>query len=155
MMTGMDALIQVVTAFFGTLGFGITFNSRGKKLWLAALGGMLGWAMYLLLGLVLESEPMRYFIVSVVTSAYAEIMARVCKTPASTFCILALVPLIPGGGLYYSADFALSGDMTRFLQKALATLELTVALSLGIVLVAAFAKFFASVRRRRKNRPRR
>lgn len=147
-MTAMDVLIQLFTAFFGTLGFGITFNSRGKKLWLAALGGMLGWALYLLLGLTLESEPMRYFIVSVAISAYAEVMARRCKTPASTFCILALVPLIPGGGLYYSADFALSGDFPLFLQKALATLELTVALSLGIVLVAAFAKFFASVRRR-------
>lgn len=147
-MTAMDVLIQLFTAFFGTLGFGITFNSRGKKLWLAALGGMLGWALYLLLGLTLESEPMRYFIVSVAISAYAEVMARRCKTPASTFCILALVPLIPGGGLYYSADFALSGDFSLFLQKALATLELTVALSLGIVLVAAFAKFFASVRRR-------
>lgn len=147
-MTAMDVLLQIFTAFFGTLGFGITFNSRGKKLWLAALGGMLGWALYLLLGLTLESEPMRYFIVSVVISTYAEVMARLCKTPASTFCILALVPLIPGGGLYYSADFALSGDFPLFLQKALATLELTVALSLGIVLVAAFAKFFASVRRR-------
>lgn len=147
-MTMTDVLLQIFTAFFGTLGFGITFNSRGRKLWLAALGGMLGWALYLLLGLALESEPMRYFIVSVVISAYAEIMARRCKTPASTFCILALVPLIPGGGLYYSADFALSGDFPLFLQKALATLELTVALSLGIVLVAAFAKFFASVRRR-------
>lgn len=144
-----DALIQVLMAFFGTLGFGITFNSRGRKLWFAALGGGLGWALFLFLGLFFESEPLRYFIVSVTISAYAEILARICKTPASTFCILALIPLIPGGGLYYSADFALSGDSVRFVEKAVATLELTVALSLGIVLVAAFAKFFGSVRRRR------
>lgn len=149
MITLADALIQITTAFFGTLGFGITFNSRGRKLWLAALGGGLGWALFLFLGLFFESEPLRYFIVSVAVSAYAEILARICKTPASTFCILSLIPLIPGGGLYYSADFALSGDSARFIEKAVATLELTVALSLGIVLVAAFAKFFGSVRRRR------
>ncbi len=149
MMPFADALVQITMAFFGTLGFGIAFNSRGRKLWLAALGGGLGWALFLLLGLFFESEPLRYFIVSVAVSAYAEVLARICKTPASTFCILALIPLIPGGGLYYSADFALSGDAVRFAEKAVATLELTVALSLGIVLVAAFAKFFGSVRRRR------
>ena len=148
-MEFMDAVIQVLTAFLGTLGFGITFNSRGKKLLYAALGGGLSWALFLFLGLFWEGEPLRYFIVSVTIAGYAEVLARICKTPASTFCILSLIPLIPGGGLYYSADSALSGDLAQFVQKALATLELTVALSLGIVLVAAFAKFFGSVRRRR------
>ena len=148
-MSFSDALLQVVMAFFGTIGFGMLFRSRGKKLLLAGLGGMLAWALFLVLGRWIESEPIRYFIVSVVISIYAEILARICKTPAGTFGILSLVPLVPGGGLYYSADYALSGDMQAFAVKALSTLSLTAMLSVGIVLVAAFAKFLSSVRRNR------
>ena len=148
-MSFTDALIQVVMAFFGTIGFGMLFRSRGKKLLLAGIGGMMAWALFLLLGRWIESEPIRYFIVSVIISIYAEVLARICKTPAGTFGILSLVPLVPGGGLYYSADYALNGDMGAFVEKALSTLSLTAMLSVGIVLVAAIAKFISSVRRSR------
>ena len=148
-MSFSDALLQILMAFFGTIGFGMLFKSRGKKLLLAGLGGMLAWTLFLLLGCWIESEPIRYFIVSVIISVYAEVLARICKTPAGTFGILSLVPLVPGGGLYYSADYALSGDMGAFVEKALSTLSLTAMLSVGIVLVAAFAKFISSVRRNR------
>ena len=37
-MINLDNFIQIVTSFFGTLGFGILFNVKGKKLFLAALG---------------------------------------------------------------------------------------------------------------------
>ena len=85
-----------------------------------------------------------------VISIYAEVLARLCKTPAGTFGILSLVPLVPGGGLYYSADYALSGNMDAFVAKALSTLSLTAMLSLGIVLVAAMAKFLSSALSRRE-----
>ena len=148
-MSFSDALLQILMAFFGTIGFGVLFRSRGKKLLLGGLGGMLSWTLFLVLGHWIESEPIRYFIVSVIISVYAEVLARICKTPAGTFGILSLVPLVPGGGLYYSADYALSGDMGAFVEKALSTLSLTAMLSVGIVLVAAFAKFISSVRRNR------
>lgn len=148
-MSAYDVFLQIVMAFFGTIGFGMLFRSRGKKLLLAGLGGMMAWALFLLLGCWIESEPVRYFIVSVVISIYAEVLARICKTPAGTFGILSLIPLVPGGGLYYSADYALSGDMGAFVEKALSTLSLTAMLSLGIVLVAAMAKFLTAALSRR------
>ena len=143
-----DGLIQVTAAFCGTLGFGFLLNSRGKKLIFAALGGMMSWALFLLLGFITKGEPMRYFIVSVIITLYAEILARILKTPASTFCILSLIPLVPGGALYYSSTYALSGDTELFVSKAVYTLELTVALSLGIVLVTACMKYFTDFVRR-------
>ena len=149
-MSFSDALLQILMAFFGTIGFGMLFRSRGKKLLLAGLGGMLAWTLFLLLGCWIESEPIRYFIVSVIISVYAEVLARICKTPAGTFGILSVVPLVPGGGLYYSADYALSGDMGAFVEKALSTLSLTAMLSVGIVLVAAMAKFISSALSGRK-----
>ena len=140
-MSRLDIIIQILTAFFGTLGFGVLFNIRRTKLLFAALGGMLFWALFLGLGIFIESEPLRYFIVSLCSTTYAEILARIIKTPASTFSIITLVPLVPGGALYYTTTFALSGNIERFLPKFIYTAELAVALSLGIVVTTAVFRY--------------
>ncbi len=150
-MEWTDALIQIAASFFGTLGFGFLFNIRGKRLAWAAVGGMMAWSIFLLLGLIIENEAIRYFIVSVCSTGYAEVMARLLKTPASTFSITVLIPLVPGGAMYYTTTYALAGSTELFINKAIYTLELSVALSLGIVLVTAVAKYISVAKRKRQN----
>ncbi len=140
-------VIQVIASFFGTLGFGFLFNIRGKKLWLAAVGGMLSWALFLLLGGIIPNEAMRYFIVSLCSTTYAEILARILKTPATTFSIITLIPLVPGGALYHTATFAMQGNQVEFLGKLIYTVELALALSLGIVIVTALFKYVKKVKK--------
>ena len=135
-MTWVDILIQILTSFFGSLGFGILFHVRGRKLLFSSLGGLIAWAMFLLLGCWISSEILRYFFVSVLISVYSEILARLCKTPATTFSVLSLIPLIPGGSLYYTMTYALQGS-EEFFPKALHTLGLASALSVGLLLVTA------------------
>ncbi len=137
-----DMLIEVLASLVGTLGFGYLFNIRGRKLTYAAVGGMAAWALFLLLGFWLESEVLRYFLVSICSTAYAEILARRLKTPATTFCIITLIPLVPGGALYYTTTTALSGDLELFIPRLTNTVQLAVALSLGIVIVTAACKLF-------------
>ncbi len=136
----MSELLQLVTAFIGTFGFSILFHIRGRKLWLAALGGLFAWTMFLALGFFIESEPVRYFIVSMLTTLYAEVLARMVKTPTTTFVIVSLIPLIPGSGLYYTMANALSGNSEGFMERGIYTLELSLALSLGIILVTSFVR---------------
>ncbi len=136
-MNVFDMTVQVLTALIGTFGFGVLFNVRGKKLLFGALGGMLSWLLFLLLGFLIENEPFRYFIVSIFSTTYAEILARILKTPAASFSIVTLIPLIPGSALYDTASFAMRGDMELLVPKFVSTVELTVALSLGIVIVTA------------------
>ncbi len=131
--------LQVLSAFTGTLAFGFLFNIRGKKLLLAALGGMLSWLLFLLLGMQIESQVLRYFLVSILLSLYSELLARLLKTPTTTFCIVSLVPLIPGSSLYYTMSYALQ-EREQFAAMALHTLQLAAALSLGIVLVTALMR---------------
>lgn len=141
-MNYIDAFIQIVASFCGTLGFGFLFNIRGKKLIFAAIGGMLAWTMFLALGAFIESEVLRYFIVAICSTAYSEVLARILKTPATTFSIITLIPLVPGGALYYTTTFALGGNTELFIPKLIYTVELAVALSLGIVIVTAIFKHY-------------
>ncbi len=135
-------IIQILAGFVGAIGFAILFNIRGKKLIAAAVGGLLSWLLFVVLGTYIVSEPVRYFIVALIISAYAEIMARLLKSPTTTFITTSLIPLIPGGSLYYTMTHIFQGNMDTFLQKAIYTLQLTSALALGIIVSTAFAKIF-------------
>lgn len=140
-MSISDILIQISASLVGTLSFGILFNVRGHKLLWTTIGGTFSWGLFLLLGNWIASESIRYLLVSICSTTYSEILARKLKTPASTFCINTLIPLVPGGALYYTTTSALSGNLMTFLDKLTYTLELSVSLSLGIVLVTAISRY--------------
>ena len=146
----LNELTQVLAGCVGTFGFAVLFNIRGKRFLFAGLGGLLSWLLFVLLRHIIPSEAVNYFIVAMVISLYAEAMARILKTPTTTFITVSLIPLIPGGSLYYTMSYAISGSWNDFMPSALSTIQLAVALALGIVLTTAAAAFTAkleSVRR--------
>lgn len=142
-------LIQIAAGLIGSLCFGILFNMRGKRLIAAAVGGLLSWGLFVVLSRFISNEPINYFIVAAVVSLYSEIMARALKTPAAPVVTTSLIPLIPGGSLYYTMASAFESNFTMFLEKAVSTLKLACALALGIIVVTAISQFlFRSVKQK-------
>ena len=139
-MWNLDALIEILAAFAGTIGYGALFNVRGKKLLFAGLGGMGGWIIFLLLNSAIKNEIICCFIVAVITAAYSEILARILKTPATTFYIATLMPLIPGSALYYSINAAVGGDISGFIYHISRTVQFAAALSAGIIVANTVAR---------------
>lgn len=139
-MWNIDTLVEILAAFAGTLGYGALFNVRGRKLLLAGLGGMAGWIIYLLLNTFIKNEMICCLIVAVITSAYSEMLARILKTPATTFYIATLMPLIPGSALYYSINAAVGGDMPSFIYHISRTVQFAAALSAGIIVANTVAR---------------
>lgn len=137
-----DAILQIFTGFLGSLGFAILYNIRGKRLIFAALGGLLSWGFFLILNLIISGDILCYYIVAVLISLYAEILARLLKTPTTTFIMTSLIPLVPGSSLYYTMTTAFSGNMDGFIEKGLQTLGLAGALAAGIITVAGASSFF-------------
>lgn len=133
----MNYALQIITAFLGSLGFSVLFNIRRTKLLIAGLGGMLSWSVYLLLGLAFDSDPIRYFFAAIFVTVYAEIFARIKKTPTTSYLVPAFIPLIPGGALYNTMKFALHNDWQSFGDTAVYTIQLALALSAGIIVVAS------------------
>lgn len=145
-------IIQILAGFVGSIGFGMLFNIRGKRLFMASIGGLLSWALFVLFSKCIPSEPVVYFIISCLISTYAEIMARVLKTPTTTFITTSLIPLIPGGSLYYTMVHAFQGDLNTFLPKAIYTMQLASALALGVIVSTTFARVFNKVVNRKRNK---
>lgn len=132
--------LQIIAGGVGSLGFGFLFNIRGKRLMMATVGGLLSWFLFIILHYLIPNEPVCYFIVSFLMSVYAEVMARVMKTPTTTFITTTLVPLIPGGSLYKTMASAFESNAESFLTRGIATLELAAALALGIIVAASLTK---------------
>lgn len=145
----MAGLIQCVCAFLACIGFGFLFNVRGRMIVTTALGGALGWFIYVLCDF-LDSDIPRYFAAAVVISIYAEIMARVDKVPVIVYLIIALLPLVPGGGMYYTMDYWLRGDQEAFVNTGSHTIMIAGAIALGIVLVSSLMRLWKIIHRQRK-----
>lgn len=141
---------QIIMAFLGSLGFSILFNIRGKKLWYAAIGGMLSWVIYLFLQLWLNNEMSRFFISSLIVTIYSEAIARVEKTPTTTFLTSAVVPLIPGCSLYYTMSYAINGMLDKFVSSGIQTVGLSASIAAGIMAGSSVFRVFMVMQRKLK-----
>jgi uncharacterized membrane protein YjjB (DUF3815 family) len=131
---------QIIVAFFASLGFGIIFNIKGKNLIFAAIGGGLSWFCYLLLTQNKISNILSLFIASIIFSIYSEICARYLKTPVTTLVICALIPLVPGAGMYYTMYETISGNVSGAVKLGIDTFASAGALALGVIFVSTITK---------------
>ena len=143
-------LLESLFAFFSTLGFGILFNIKGKNLFYAALGGGLSWFFSIVFINNGFSTSSSFFITSVIFSIYSEIFARVLKTPVTTLVICALIPLVPGGGMYYTMYEAVTGNIMKSLELGIQTLANAGALAIGIILVSTVTRIFLGTKKRKE-----
>ena len=140
--------LQVLAAATGTLGFAILFNSRPRRLVFGALGGGLTWVVYYLLAGQIASDFLCVALAATFGAVYAEIMARVCKAPATVFTILSEIALIPGGSLYITMHHLVGGRQAQALQYGMHTVMVSLAIALGIVFITAFTTSFFSKKKR-------
>ncbi|MBQ5927943.1 MAG: threonine/serine exporter family protein, partial [Oscillibacter sp.] len=136
MVSITEGIIHLVTAGFGALGFSLIFNVRRELLPAAAFGGLLDWGVYMMAEWFFGNGV---FLPSVVAAAfasiYAEAMARVEKSPATVFYIPALIPLIPGGSLYYTMSYAVLGQWDQVQSYGASTAYCALGIAVGMSLV--------------------
>lgn len=129
-------MIQILMSVLGTIGFAIYFNVGIKRMFGIAMGGFLSWSLYLLIIKVSNSIFTASFLTSVIICIYAEIMARVEKTPATIFLIPSVISLLPGSSFYYAMAAALNMSATEFRQHATGMITISIGITSGIVIGA-------------------
>ena len=130
-----DELIQILMAFLGTIGFAIFFNIRKTKLLLVGIGGAVIWTVFLVVNHVTEQEMIALFVASVLASVFAEILARIVKSPATVLLVPMVIALIPGGNLYYTMFYMVQGHSILFQAYLKLVLQEAASIALGIMIV--------------------
>ena len=138
--------LNSIYAFIGTLSFCIIFNIKGRNLFFTSLGGGLSWFFYTYFTALGLSEITSLFLSSLILASYSEIMARLFKSPVTTFVICALIPLVPGSGMYYTMLASIQGNINKSLTLGLNTLSSAGALALGIVLISSLSRLINSAK---------
>ncbi len=129
----MQSLIQLLAAGVGSFCYALYFNVRGRDVVWATLGGLISWGTYLLSFFLSPNDMLRYFISAFLLTVYAEIMARLRKSPTTVFLVAGAIPLIPGASLYRAMSAAVSGAWKLAIEGGKTTLLLAVAISGGIL----------------------
>jgi len=127
---------QCIVCLLGCIGFGILFNVHSLGLPLCALGGCLTWLVYLLAYKFTENIYVANFWATAFAAAYAEILARIRKYPATSYLVVSLFPLLPGAGIYYTMGYALEGSVNQAVHKGLQTAAVAGVMAVGILLVS-------------------
>ena len=96
----LGGLIKLISSFVGTFGFAI-FMHAPKRAWIpaSAIGGVAYTVYWVLLQFDLY-EPSVIFIAALVGSILGQYCARRMRMIATIFVLLAMIPLVPGLGLY-------------------------------------------------------
>ena len=141
------AWAQALAVFVGCYGFSILFNIHGKGMVLCVIGGTATWMIYLLceeLGLDVYTVNLY---ATIFAALYSEVMARVRRCPVTPYLVIAIFPLLPGAGVYYTMSLGLQGEMIEALRKGLETAGIAGSLAVGILLVSTVFRFMTARRK--------
>ncbi len=139
----------MLSSFVASFGFAILFNIKGNRLWLAGLGGSIGSVVHAICLSHGLHEVMSLFLASIAFSIFSEVCARIQRTPVTTFIICALIPLVPGGGMYRMMVEAISSDIMGALQIGVETISYAGSLALGIIFVSTITRVMTSLKKQR------
>ena len=142
-MTG-EILLQIVMAMIGALGFGLLFHISGSRLITIMLGAAVNWGVYLLAMQWYDNRVTAFFVSTLATAALAEVLARLLKAPVITLLVPMLVPLIPGGDLYYTTLALVQGNTAGFARYGTLFIEEAGAMALASSLWRAWCRLSAS-----------
>ena len=145
----MDTFLHCLYAALASTGFALVFElRRWQHIVAASFAGAMSWLVYLMADDFVGPIGCN-FLATVAVALLAEIFARMFKSPATVFLITGIIPLVPGGGLYYTMDALIDGNMALFAEKGIEAAGIAGAIAAGSSLVSSVVRILP--RRKRKN----
>ena len=79
------------------------------------------------------------------TDAQALSKAQASAMRASSFArflTIGILPLVPGGGIYYTMEYCVSGQTSQFIETGIHTFAIAGALAVGVLIVSSLVRLF-------------
>ncbi len=130
-------IIQILAGALGSIGFALIFNLKRDKLPYIIIGSGIGWAIYLISFHYTADVFLSNVAASIFCSASSEFLARQRKAPSTLFLLIHIIPLVPGGSLYYTMRSFVIQDKQAFASHAMNTLYSSAGIAVGILIVTS------------------
>ena len=136
-----DFLLPCLWAFLACVGFGFVYNIHGAGILICGLGGALGWFVYLAVQQIPGSGSIvAAFFAAAAIAVFSEGMARLRRCPVTGYLQVALLPLVPGSGIYYAMRHCVAGETDLFLSTLLNTFGMAASLAVGAMLASTVVR---------------
>ena len=135
-------LVQVVGAFIAVVAASITFGVSKKFLMYSGLAGAVSWLVYLLLLKNNANELIAVFAATLVSALLSHIFARALKAPVTIFQIPAILPTVPGVGMYRTVYYMIMGDKEMTGYYFSKTLQIAGMIAIGIFIMDTVFRTF-------------
>ncbi len=134
-MDGLEWIVQVLAAAVGPAAFALLFNVPPHCSFRFGVIGGLGWLCYLSLDRLGMGSILSVFAATALVVFCSRYSAVRRRCPVTLFLIPGIFPLVPGAGIYWTAYYVVTDQVTLAAQKGFSTLKAAVAIVLGILLV--------------------
>ena len=128
-------IITMLSSGLASAAFGVLFNVPMNQLVLVGVVGIVGGLFYSGLSMV-STTYLALFVASSMITLVSDIMAHRYRIPTITFLICALIPLVPGGGLYYTMLEVINGTLESALSQGVDTIIQACCIVFGVVLIS-------------------
>lgn len=124
----MSFTMQIIACFVATIFFAILLHQPFRTIIFSALIGTAGYTAYMLL----DQNAVAYFAGTLIIAVLCEITARILKKAATIFLVSALIPIVPGIGLYRTMRYLVEDNMVMAAQVGSETILGVCAIALAI-----------------------
>ncbi|MGN0907082.1 MAG: threonine/serine exporter family protein [Bullifex sp.] len=138
----------IIASFFGTVAFAILYDIPSKYCFVSGLNGMAGWIVCSILT-PLAGEMGAIFAATLAIALISRYLAVVMKCPEIAFLVSGIFPIVPGAGIYWTAYYLMSGQMTQAATTGTGALKTCLAMVLGIAVIHELPQWIFSGRRKK------
>ena len=135
----LQALLAALSSFVAGVGFGALLSAPRKAILWSGILGAVGYMTYWLGMQIGMAETAAMFLGALFAAVGTQIAARRFKMIATIFVTIAILPMVPGLGLYRAMSALAQGALASGGAIAAHTMALIVMLALGITLGSALA----------------
>ncbi|MEI7883869.1 MAG: threonine/serine exporter family protein [Clostridia bacterium] len=149
-----NLLRAFVLCFLAAYFFAPVLSTPKRSAPIAAIIGAFGYLVFLIVPLYFAGGKITaYFFATTVMMILSELSAYTLKMPSTIFITVAVVPIVPGGGLYNTMFFMVQGKYSQMQATGFETFYIICVMAIAIALSSSLSKLVlgALFRRKKKN----
>jgi uncharacterized membrane protein YjjB (DUF3815 family) len=134
----MNIVLKIIYCFIATFFFALIMSAPRKTLFYSSITASFGYLLYEYF--ITNGNPLLgFFLGTTLIATLGEIYARKFKMPATIFIFPAVIPIVPGLGLYETILAFVSNDVLLALEIGVKTILNIGCMAIAMALVSLLA----------------
>lgn len=142
-------LYNLVCCFMATFFFACVMNAPKKSIIYSSIIADIGYLIYYYF-YNNNQEVLAFFLGTLAIALLGELFARIIKMPANIFIFPAVVPIVPGLGMYRTMLAFVRNDIDKALQLGVKNIINIIAMAMAIGLVSLLMPYYPNILNRKK-----